>query len=1194
MDRHPPPAHLADLSIIQVLETHGRERRYRVFTLGGYTKLIAREGFEQPSGIYSAEDIARAGGFIQVHESDFYETQGDLEAFLKRWNGARINKIKDSANGNGKKRKNAGEDMEPKVSKKKWVNPILPDGTRKKGRPLKKPNGVENRGRKKKIDTGATDQMSLADDAIASEEHAHNKRKRADTGPEESEAEVENANNKGNTQEALETHIPQESPKRKRGRPPKKKFKRSDAKIASPSAKFVDGAELTHTDSSVDIPKSFSDTVQSQEDFAKRSTPDTTVPSTSLAQPPSPRESLHLIDPSLTSKSSDILYLQDNTQSSKQSSSALTPASAQIASPVNGASLTEINQAPDDNLPLNFTPEITAPATYDIPSCPTALLDSLAALQGASPEAMAQPGFSDEVTKMIASLAAQVNETLSSSLPINSDLENQSAQTLALSVRSNAGSITAQPDILTIHEHDANPRTALLSEASLSEIAEPAFGDATVNGLGVASTTIPFTIHGDSSSAVQTSTIPHSGSVRRVSSRFEHKTNLTAMRRENELVQLIEDSGGVVNTSTKEFLMAYSNFIEATIKAGEVASAPVGTKMDRRTLNYSLEKLEAGGRVKIITTNLPATTGGYRSSKFAYLPSVSEENLRKFIAEHGCDVLSVPRRQEQVRERAVKEIELDPHSSTGLAHQWLYSSNSQEVYQERWHRNSHRAEQLFKYSDDVVREAMLLEKQTLSQLYGFLTGKVMRARELHLQTIKCFDNASVSSFVACTEPRIVSWNFFENDLPLGAFCACFASSIYSEDIKNSLATSEGRNRPLRDVSAEWKQILQLGRARSRDRIFDLLDYLRSLQLAIPLRKTTSESSPGTQDVDHEQSRPVFEVMPSDWASKVPLVRPEFWQFNTTAPIYLFALQTDPAPYFRTALISTEVEAIAFWDELKAVCLNKIYAESSQGYGTSLETIQEALQEPYSGERRVATALRRPVSWSATYTLSWYQTQYMNRFVNSNNGATPLEDDDPTMFRLRRISYVLSAPLEVVRDYFETARRDARREITKQKRRNEQKIAENKEAELKLLLVKKGLEAVKNRERTWEAIVEKVHPGLVKGIAAARLRKLRQSYVRGNVIQDNQQWEMQISDAIKAAEKTRSDRNLFPSFSRTKREGAARKTPKADSSQLPPVAQGKSVELLIDMQKDVSFESGATEAIEVSARKKRKSRGKRIS
>lgn len=108
-------------------------------------------------------------------------------------------------------------------------------------------------------------------------------------------------------------------------------------------------------------------------------------------------------------------------------------------------------------------------------------------------------------------------------------------------------------------------------------------------------------------------------------------SNITAARRANELLQVIVNAGGITNTTGSDIYRRHEELIKELAKAGEPTSAPVGTRMDRRTLSYSLERLEEASQIRITTIVLP-TEGRQR---LAYLSSISEEEVRAFVAKQS-------------------------------------------------------------------------------------------------------------------------------------------------------------------------------------------------------------------------------------------------------------------------------------------------------------------------------------------------------------------------------------------------------------------------------------------------------------------------------------------------------------------------------------------------------------------------------
>lgn len=118
LEKNPPPAHLADLGIAQLAETHGRERRYKYYTVAHYLALAEREKFEDRR--YHDIDMSAVGAFLPVEADAFYEDADELDRYVREMG---------TSKGTGALAKAKG--------KKKYKNPTLPDGSIKKGRPRK-------------------------------------------------------------------------------------------------------------------------------------------------------------------------------------------------------------------------------------------------------------------------------------------------------------------------------------------------------------------------------------------------------------------------------------------------------------------------------------------------------------------------------------------------------------------------------------------------------------------------------------------------------------------------------------------------------------------------------------------------------------------------------------------------------------------------------------------------------------------------------------------------------------------------------------------------------------------------------------------------------------------------------------------------------------------------------------------------
>lgn len=107
--------------------------------------------------------------------------------------------------------------------------------------------------------------------------------------------------------------------------------------------------------------------------------------------------------------------------------------------------------------------------------------------------------------------------------------------------------------------------------------------------------------------------------------------NISALRRENELYRVIEQLGGVVNLQTKEIYEAHTALLDTMARDGEPASAPVGTRIDKRTAESTLKSLENKGRIKMLKTSLVSTSGASKPACLLYFPDTPQEKLNEYI-----------------------------------------------------------------------------------------------------------------------------------------------------------------------------------------------------------------------------------------------------------------------------------------------------------------------------------------------------------------------------------------------------------------------------------------------------------------------------------------------------------------------------------------------------------------------------------
>lgn len=78
-----PPTHLADRGLVIRTETYGREKRQRLFTHAAYLAMIERDHLEDSSFTFTAEDLARTGGWAIFENEEFVADERAREAWLQ-------------------------------------------------------------------------------------------------------------------------------------------------------------------------------------------------------------------------------------------------------------------------------------------------------------------------------------------------------------------------------------------------------------------------------------------------------------------------------------------------------------------------------------------------------------------------------------------------------------------------------------------------------------------------------------------------------------------------------------------------------------------------------------------------------------------------------------------------------------------------------------------------------------------------------------------------------------------------------------------------------------------------------------------------------------------------------------------------------------------------------------------------------
>jgi len=638
------------------------------------------------------------------------------------------------------------------------------------------------------------------------------------------------------------------------------------------------------------------------------------------------------------------------------------------------------------------------------------------------------------------------------------------------------------------------------------------------------------------------------------------KPNVSHLRRENELYRVVENMGGIVNIQTKEFFEEHMALLESMAKAGEATSAPIGTRTDKRTAATTFNNMERRGRIKQLKTAVMTHTGVRRPACIIYLPTIEQGKLNAFLADLARSIQPTPSQQGNVLKLDERvEYGADPTSVArgALPLQLLQMEEPGIDRKERWTKNVARADQLFSYDDSVIREVLLTERTTLGQLYGFIVGKVVRARELHLSALGAFDTRNPSSNIISHDHRIVDVSFFVHDIPLGLYCSLVSSLSHDEELTRFLTTEQGRQTLTRDIPPNLNFMLQIGRSRARSRFLDIFEMLRSLKLVTPLQPSTS-ATPWLTCAPIENRPSAFDLASLEgWTVSTPMAAPVYWHFNDIAPLHIWASSEVAPPFWKDAPVACRADALTYWGLLREACTN-----------TDINTppTSVSMTGPPNEDISIARSLRRGVSWNADYVLTWHQMQYMRQFTKPSTANTPLQDEDSGEGQIQKISWVISAPQGTVRAFFETTHQKLTKELQKARRKAERLTPEKRAkraAAAKASLAKKAADARNRREEEWESMLLRLHPTPLEGAASVRVLRVRTRFLQAGSTKDIRKWEAEVTEALRQAD-TASKQVLKAGGKRT---FVARAAPVPVTTPLAAVANPpeKSVEALIMQQ-----------------------------
>lgn len=557
-------------------------------------------------------------------------------------------------------------------------------------------------------------------------------------------------------------------------------------------------------------------------------------------------------------------------------------------------------------------------------------------------------------------------------------------------------------------------------------------------------------------------------------------TNISDIRRMNELLSLMRARGGII-TVNYELSSLWAEHIKALQGEGVVTSASADARADKKTVTKIVGMLEDSGQIKVIKTlspDLQRRISLKQPVTIAHLPEVPLEDVHQYILsiQNAFKTLTVAPQPDVVNDA---EILPNPRSVR----------KSIRNKRSRSPRDQQRRLPLPDPESYGTRRPFLEDPLTLRQMAGYLLGRGRRAQELHLFTLNHILSPNPSDYVISVEERVISVKYWFTDFPLGSFCAVVPLRRYLPYIERAQTEPGLLSQPLITLDPEVYNGLEVRSHKSKERLLELLEILVNIKFVTPLVEAESGNAEIVVEprISHPTTFNTF-VPPIFKVGKLP----KYWRFNRIAPQYLYALAgDDEPPLYRDAPLDTIDEAVNFWNFLKLQS-DREAVQSFVDLGT---------QEPrsvtgdYSCSRGVIATLTSLRGWRSKYVLSQVQVAYLRSIVDWKTGHTPLNDDTPS--RLLEACYLTCAPEAVVCEYLAYLHDRALANIAAQQRRRRENGARKKisqEAEMRTALANKTARHLQTLERQWLDLLKETYPEPLTDTQMIKLLPLRGRFV----------------------------------------------------------------------------------------------------
>lgn len=463
--------------------------------------------------------------------------------------------------------------------------------------------------------------------------------------------------------------------------------------------------------------------------------------------------------------------------------------------------------------------------------------------------------------------------------------------------------------------------------------------------------------------------------------------DLGAIRRANEIIQALTEAGGV---STEIRLReVHTEWTKRAVGTDTPHAPPVAYLMDRKTCQRALNTCLDDGRLRQTKSSAPSTHGKWVQHTVVYLRDLPQETFNTFLRELAVQTMKA---MTPSRKAPPTIMPSSPFTEVIIpAGQGPAASKFTPI----------RTSLLRASTTMTPREALLRDHLVVSYLYGFQSGRYLRLKRLHTAICQALRKPIDSTNIASRSPRVFAFPLCFEDLTISDFLSLITyTKDYDAEVERFVTDSATKNTLLRDVPRSIWPEKTFGKADVSKRFRRLLQMMQELKLLTPLAKTEGGEGSFKTD-DGESFVPIEDISSASW-----------FVMHDLAPVY--QLGSSPPPLLGLLPTQTEEELQTLWDTIERVAI-----------GRNAQSLALPRQHTFTGLPQTAQlegvlqlsqdslrSLRSRSRWQNEIKLDVIQRSALDSTINWKTAERTLTDDA----ELSKLAYDYALPLHFVRDY----------------------------------------------------------------------------------------------------------------------------------------------------------------------------------